>query len=395
MNRLIAETRLEVDAGRVPERLEALLPAIRDRRAEIEQARRMPLDLVESLRRTGLFALGVPRVVGGAEASPLEMMRAIELVATADGSAGWCAMVGVANNVSAGYMEEVGAREVFADPSLPTAGIAAPAGAATRVPGGVRVSGRWPFASGISHSRWLWAGCLVMQDGKPVMTPHGPEIIHVCMPAAEAEIHDTWHVSGLCGTGSFDFSVRDVFVPDRHVFALLDPAGHRSEPLYRMPALHLFVFQVPCVSLGIARAALDELSEVARTKVPTMYMAPLADKAVVHIELARAEAALGGARAFLYELAGEMWDVVRGGRTPGARELALSRIAATQAAETGASVARIANTLAGGASIYTSSSLQRHARDAEAITHHFTMAPHTWEEAGRVMLGREPIAAVF
>lgn len=375
--------------------IQDLLPVIRARRDDIERNRQLPRDIVDALCRTRVFALSVPAALGGDEASPLELMRAIETVATADGSSGWCTMVGLGNNVVAGYLPESGAREIFADPTVPVAGIAAPAGQATRVDGGVRVSGRWPFASGITHASWLWAGCLVMQNGQPKMTPHGPEIVHVCMPVSDVEVHDTWYVSGLCGTGSNDFSATDVFVPEERTFALLDPTGHRSEPLYQMPPLGLFVFQVPCVALGIARAALDELSELAQSKVPTLYSSALADKAVAHVEVARAEVSLGSARAMLHEVVEDIWDTVRGGSAPTPRQIAMGRAAATNAAETGAAVTRTVSRLAGGTAIYDSSPLQRHARDADAVAHHFTMAPHTWEEAGRVLLGRETIAPVF
>ena len=375
--------------------LAALLPTIRTRRQEIEQARRMPPDLAAALRETGVFTLSVPRAIGGHEATPVELMKTIETVAAADGSAGWCTMVGLGNNIAAGYMNESGAKEVYADPTAPSAGIAAPAGKAVRVDGGVRVNGRWPFASGITHCDWVWAGCLVMDNGRPRMTPMGPEIVHVCMPLREVEVHDTWHVSGLCGTGSHDFSAADVFVPDRRIFALLDPSGHRMEPLYQMPPLGLFVYQLVSVSLGIARAALDELVALAQTKVPSLYTTVLADKTVPQVELARAEAALGGARSFLYDVVDDIWQSVSAGREVTRRQLAMGRLASIQAAETGATVTRTVNTLAGGSSIYLDSSLQRHARDAEAVTHHFTVAPHTWEEAGRVLMGREPLAPIF
>lgn len=379
----------------VSKRIQKLLPAIRKRRAEIEHARRLPRDLADELQSAGVFSLSVPRAIGGEEAAPADILDAIESVATADGSTGWCSMIGIGNNVVGGYMDEGGAKEVFADPTAPTAGLAAPAGSAVRVDGGVVVNGRWPFGSGITHCDWVWAGCLVMEGGKPRMTPMGPEIIHAFMPVNEVVIHDTWHVSGLCGTGSNDFSAADVFVPERRIFALLDPVGHRKEPLYQMPPLLLFTFQVAAVSLGIARAALDELNEVAQSKTPTLYSQVLADKSVVHIDYARAEAALGGARSFLYDSVEAMWRSVSSGRAPSKRDLAEGHIAATHAVETGASVTRTANTLAGGSSIYSASALQRHARDAEAVTHHFTVAPHTWEEAGRVFLGREPLIPVY
>jgi alkylation response protein AidB-like acyl-CoA dehydrogenase len=375
--------------------VERLLPEIRARRAEIERTRQLPSDLAAGLCKTGIFSMTVPRAIGGAEASLLDVMRTIETIAAADGSTGWCAMIGLGNNIAAGYMSEDGAREVFADPEKPTAGIAAPAGQAVRADGGVRVSGRWSFASGIAHCEWVWSGCMVMENGRPRMTPNGPETIHVCMPVDEVEVHDTWRVSGLCGTGSNDFTATDVFVPGQRIFALLDPAQHRKETLYQLPPLGVFVFQLVCVSLGIARAALDELVEIAQRKTPTLYQSVLADKAMAQVEIARAEAALGGARSFLYQTAQDIWQTVVTGRLATDRQIALGRIAATQAAATAAAITRTANTLAGGSSIYSSSSLQRHARDAEAITHHFTVAPHTWEEGGRVLLGRSPIAFVF
>jgi indole-3-acetate monooxygenase len=162
-----------------------------------------------------------------------------------------------------------------------------------------------------------------------------------------------------------------------------------------MPPVQLFVFKLASVSLGIARSALDELTEMAQAKVPTMYQAPLADRPATQIELARAEAALGGARAFLHDTAHEMWETVLAGKPVTDRQLALARAAAAHAVETGTSVTRTANTLAGGSAIYTKSAMQRFARDAEAMTHHFTVAPHVWEEAGRVLLGRKPNTPAF
>jgi alkylation response protein AidB-like acyl-CoA dehydrogenase len=368
---------------------------IRSRRDDIEKGRRMPGDLVDRMRDTGIFSLPVPRAIGGEEASPADLMRAIEMVATADGSAGWCAMIAASANMAAGYMNEQGAREVVADVTTPRAGIAAPSGGAVKTDGGVRVSGKWSFASGITHCDWVWAGCLIMENGKPRMTPHGPEIVHAWMPVHDVKVLDTWHVSGLSGTGSNDFTATDVFVPQQRLFALLDPTNHRKEPLYQMPPIPMFVAQLASVSLGIARSALDELTDLAQKKVPSMYMAPLADKAVAQVELAKAEAALHAARSFLYETVEEQWRVVSMGRPPDRRLKALARLAAINATDTGAAVTKMANTIAGGSSIYLSSSFQRHARDAEAITHHFTVAQHVWEEGGRVLMGREPLAAAF
>lgn len=304
-------------------------------------------------------------------------------------------MIAVANNGAAGFAPDAGAREVFADPTAPCAGIFAPSGAAVRVDGGVRVSGRWQFASGISHCDWVWLGCVVMQDGQPRMTPTGPEIIHAFVQVKDVEIHDTWFVSGLCGTGSNDVSAKDVFVPDRRIFDIMDPSTHRKEPLYHLPPIGAFVSHVAAVSLGLARGALDLLLELAQNKVPALSTAVLADRSMAQIELARAEATLASARAFFYETVNDLWQTVREGKQAALRQIALNRLACANAAEAGASVTRTANSLAGGSSIFQASPLQRYARDAEAVLHHFTVAPHVWEDVGRVLLGRQPLAPMF
>jgi alkylation response protein AidB-like acyl-CoA dehydrogenase len=377
------------------ETLKKLLPDIKARRDEIEKTRHLPADIAQGLKDARVWAQSVPKAVGGDESAPTDIMRTIETVATADGSAGWCTMIG--QGTIGGYMNEIGAKEIFgADPTISVAGIAGPLGKATRVDGGVKINGRWAFASGVTHSPWVWAGNFVFgDDGAPVMTPHGPEFIHVVMPKTDVEVLDTWFVSGLCGTGSNDFTANDVFVPDHRIFSLFDPSGHRQEPLYRFPEVALFVSGVASVGLGIARAALDEFAESAQSKMPAMSMVPLAQKPAAQIELARAEAALGGARSFLYDTIEDLWQTVTAGREPTIRQRGLARVAAVQVAETAAAVTKRVATLAGASALYAGSPLQRHARDAEALSHHFTMSAHTWEDAGRVFLGLQPTGPVF
>lgn len=372
----------------------ALLPQIRARREEIERARQLPVDLVESLTATGVFGACVPRVYGGGEVAPDELLSTIEQISAADGSTGWCAMLAMTTGLAAGYMPEAGAREVFADPNRLRALIAEPAGAVTRVDGGIKISGRWRFGSGVNHADWMVVGGIVMEHGQPRMTPHGPEIIHGFVWMDDMEIHDTWHVSGLCGTGSHDVSCEDVFIPEQRSFSLFNPEA-RPEALYQMPGLSIVAPPVAAVGLGIARAALDELCELAQAKTPALSMVPLPQKPVMQVELARAEGELGSARTFLHETVDDVWRAVLGGNQPAARQLALVRIASNQATETSARVARMASTLAGGTSVYTASSLQRHARDADVLTHHMTQSPHVWEDAGRTLLGLDRLAPIF
>jgi alkylation response protein AidB-like acyl-CoA dehydrogenase len=379
----------------VIDRVDQLLPVIRSRRDEIETARLLPPDLVHQLQQTGMFAMGVPRAIGGDEAPLVELMSIIEKVAAADGSTGWCTMIGITSNSAAGYMPDSGAKEIFVDPNVLTAAIAAPTGRADPNDDGMRISGRWSFGSGITHSEWVWVGAIVMDGDQPRMTPQGPTIVHAFLPTRDVEIHDTWFVSGLQGTGSNDVSASGTVVPEDRIFSLFDASGHRPEPLYQLSPAGLFVAQVAAVSLGIARAAVDELVELAPTKVPAMSTAVLADKPVAQIEIARAEAALVGARSFLYDTVDDVWQTLATGDAFTLRQEALLRAAGVNAVETAARVTSAMNTLGGSSSIYSSSSLQRHARDAEAITHHFTAAPHVWEDVGRVLLGREPTMPVF
>jgi alkylation response protein AidB-like acyl-CoA dehydrogenase len=176
---------------------------------------------------------------------------------------------------------------------------------------------------------------------------------------------------------------------------LFNSAGFRPEPLYQMPVLSQVAPAIAIVAVGIARAALDEVAELASSKTPSMSTASLAEKPVTQVELARAEGALGAARSFLYDTVDDIWQTVLAGDEPTMRQRSLCRIASSQATETAARVARTVSTLAGGTSVYNSSSLQRHARDTDVITHHFSQSPQVWEDAGRTLLGMEPVAPLF
>jgi alkylation response protein AidB-like acyl-CoA dehydrogenase len=377
-------------------KLRELLPRVRERREEIEEARQLPHDIVSDLAASGVFKLGLLSVYGGDEASPTDLMRAYETVSVADGSTGWVTMIGAGGALFAGMMDETGFKEVFADPSWPTAATVPPKGVAVPVEGGFKLSGRWPFASGIMHCDWVAAGCVILYDGQPRMTPMGiPEVIWGWMPTSDIEIHDTWYVSGLRGTGSNDYSGKDVFVPQHRTFHLFDTTNHRSEPTVRLPGVAGFAAQVASVGLGIARAALDDLIDLAGGKMPTMSTTSLAAKAATQIEVAALEGKLAGARSFLYDSVDDVWETLLAGSEYTPRQNALVRLAACQAAETSAAVAHRVNTIAGGNSLYLSSSIQRHARDADAVTHHFVVSPATLEDAGRVLLGLEPSSPLF
>src|SRR5947209_18784402 len=178
----------------------------RERAAETEAGGRLAAEVGDALRASGLHRAGAPAALGAAEAPPAVTLRCAEEVARGDASAGWCVSIAATSSLLAGWLERDAAEEVFGDPRTIAAGVWAPRGSARRVDGGYRVSGRWPFCSGITHSDYLFSGSLVEGDRAPTV---------VGIPTAELEIADTWHTTGLRGTGSHDAVAADVFVPVR------------------------------------------------------------------------------------------------------------------------------------------------------------------------------------
>jgi alkylation response protein AidB-like acyl-CoA dehydrogenase len=212
-----------------------LAPQIRAAREELETTRQLPPPLVHALAAAGLLQLHLPRSMGGWELPPLTAFRAIEALSQLDGAVGWCAMIATAFSLSAGWLRaEVGRTLCGQPPDLRVAGSIRPQGQAYPVAGGYRIRGRWTFASGIPHAHWLSCPCVVMEGERPRVTSDGtPETRDMWIPAAAATIEDTWSVVGLCGTGSHDFRVDNVFVPATHSFSLADPAQETDRSINR------------------------------------------------------------------------------------------------------------------------------------------------------------------
>jgi indole-3-acetate monooxygenase len=358
-----------------------LAPLARELAPRTERDRRLPDELVERLRRSGLFRAGAPDTVGAAQAPPAVILRAAETVARGDASAGWCVSIAATSSLLGGWLPEQGLAEVFGDPELVAAGVWAPRGRATLVDGGYRVSGTWSFCSGIMHSDYLFGGCLVeseQEGGAPTPCVLG-------FPVSELEIADSWNTSGLRGTGSHDATADNVFVPEHRSLWLLDPPTSDAA-LYRFPVLAFFALSISAAALGNARGAIDDLVELAGVKVGQGSSRTLAQRPATWSVVAQAEAALRAARALYYEAIDQAW---RAAETPEpvSTELRLGlRLAATHAVRTAADIARQMYDLGGGSAIYDGSPLQRRFRDAHTATAHFQVNPATWELAGRILL---------
>jgi alkylation response protein AidB-like acyl-CoA dehydrogenase len=357
----------------------------RELAATTERERSLPQTLLTELCATGLMRAGVPAGLGGLEAPPATTLRGAETIARGDASAGWCVSIAATSSLLSAYLPEQGAAEIFTDPQMVAAGVWAPRGKAVPVDdGGVRVSGRWQFCSGISHSQWLFAGC-VLDD--PQTSDNGPVLRVVALPTADLEILDTWHTSGLCGTGSHDALANDLFVPSHHILSLVDSGPRVDTPLYRFPVFGFFALSIAAAALGNARGAIEDLTELAVAKTAQGSGRTLAERPATQAAVGEAEAALRAARSLYYEAVEEAWAAAQP-QAPVAEELRLGlRLAATHAVRSAADVARSMYDLGGGTAIYEDSPLQRRFRDAHAATAHFQVNPAIWELTGRVLLG--------
>jgi alkylation response protein AidB-like acyl-CoA dehydrogenase len=368
---------------------------LRERASEIEDARRLPRDLSDRFARAGFYRMCVPEAYGGLELPPAETMEAIEILARADAASAWCVFIAATSGTVLALLPEASAREVFAKPETLLSGVFAPRGKAVVVDGGFRVDGQWQWGSGTQNADWIMGGCQVLRGGQPELLRNGtPRSRMMLVPASQVEFIDTWYVSGLSGTGSTDFAIRDVFVPDGRAVGL-GVDGPLPRPLYAFPQFGLLAMGIAAVSLGLARAAIDELVAVAGGKTPSGSARPLAQRASTQSDVARAEATLRSARAFYYEAIEAAWQsALSGGRIEVEHRRDI-RLATTHATHACAGAVDRMYELGGGTSVYRRSPLQRIFRDVHVATQHMMVASGTFELTGRLLLGLDTDVAVL
>ncbi len=371
------------------ERARALAPVVEKWRNAGEQERHMPRLLFEALRDAGVFRMSVPKAVGGAEVDEETILQVIEELSRQDGSIGWNVMIASGTAIAASYLPAEALREVYrGGPNTVIAGALLPQGAAIPVPGGFRLTGRWTFASGCHQADWMAGSSAVMANGTPRLRPDGrPDIRTFILSVGDCEILDTWHTAGLRGTGSHDWQVTDLFVPEERSVPVLRDGP--SEP----GSLHIRDFaayagpRVAAVALGIARDAIDSFTALAMTKTPVLGTSTLATQHTTHERVGRAEALLRSGRAFLYETGRELpygptWSE---GLSDDLRSRI--RLASAHAAQSAAEAVDLMFNAAGTTSIYTSSRLERCFRDVHVATQHVAVAPSNIEMVGQYFLG--------
>jgi indole-3-acetate monooxygenase len=367
-----------------------LTPLIEQYRDEGERQRRLPQPLFQALRDAGLFSLWVPRSLGGAEVDVETSMRVVEELSRLDGAVGWNVMI--AGNTSILWANL--APEVTDDMLRESAGhviagtVTSGSGTASSVPGGFRVSGRWPFASGCHQADWLVSVCHIVEDGQPRLASDGnPQPYTFVLPAKQCEILDTWDTVGMRGTGSHDFLADDLFVPDGRYFLARGGRSYQSGPLYNTPFYHLWAPNIAAVALGIARAAIDLFLELAAVKKPSRSAVVLAQRETVQEKVGRAEAFLRTSRAFVYDTVRDTWPLLASGQPIPEHLTALNRLAASSAVEYCIAAVDLVFTMAGTSSVYTRSRLERCFRDIHVVRQHAVVSPNGVIQAGRQFLG--------
>jgi indole-3-acetate monooxygenase len=380
---------MPTEAERILSAVREVAPTIAERAPEIESARTLPLDLVHKFTSIGLFRMLVARIHGGLEIEFPPTIDILAELAAADGSVGWTVMIGCETPQILCLLPRASFDQIYSSgPDVICGGTFAPQGTAAIASGGYQVSGRWGFASGCRHAQWLFANCIVTRDGKPEMSPAGGMPVTRCAvaPASNWTIHDTWHTSGMRGTGSNDISI-DAEIDEEWTFDLFGGQPSVPGPLF-VGSIFQASLHIGAVALGIAEGALRDVVRFAGTNKRRLYSAQsLADSQLFQYRLGHAQADTQAARAVLHERAESYWAHAQAGAIP--PELRTNILQTTAwVVETSARVVDTCYTAAGGSAIYQSSPLQRRLRDIHTLTQHASTQESVFATAGAELLNR-------
>jgi indole-3-acetate monooxygenase len=365
--------------------VDSIAPVLAGHAPLSEKLGRMDAPSIEAVRSTRLLGLFAPRELGGVEADPVTVALVLEALARIDGSASWTIGILGSAPVFGAYLPAATARRIFAEGVPPMAGSFLPKGQAEPVSGGYRVKGRWPFASGIHHADWVNATAFVPGRAQP------EGLRTVLLKREQVFIHDNWQVAGLRGTGSSDFSVEDVLVPEEMTFSFMDLSHGNAVTggaAVRLGLPALFASFHIGIPLGIARRALDEITTQAIEKGRGFPPSPLQTHPHFQSALGKAEIELASARALSLHLLSELYAETEGGRTPPAPRQAEARAAATYVTEVAQRVTTVAFQAAGGGALFDANPLQRCFRDISAAGQHFVVSQTSYRALGQFKLNQ-------
>ncbi len=365
---------------------------------EAQQLRYVPQWAIDKLHEQGLFNFTLPENCGGEDASVRETIEVLEKISAIDGSVGWNVMIGSEINamVAGGIPDEL-IQEVFLDnPKVVCCGGGGPGtqpSRAVKVDGGWKVWAQSSFMSGCHNSAWAIQTAPIFDGDKPMLNDQGqPTIRSFFIPRDQWEIVDTWDVASLRGSGSHDVKSEGAFISDRYAdVQLMLPAKHSMNPVFRMPVNVRLSFNKAGVAIGVARGAIDAVSDLAQNKTPWLSGSLLKDRPMAQYRMGEAEATLRAAKAFLLEAMDGVADSLKDGQAePSWESLKIARLACLHAAQSSMHVVDLMHNTAGTSAIRMTSPMERKLRDAHGAASHRWVGPQLYEELGKVFLGHQP-----
>ncbi|MBB96048.1 MAG: acyl-CoA dehydrogenase [Rhodobacteraceae bacterium] len=376
-------TRPEPDLARQAQdaALADLCTTIRGRRAEFEQLRHIPRDIVEGFKRAGVYRAFVPERLGGDAITPMAFLHKIETLSAADPSAGWVASFGVTPTYLASLPQATFDEIYGGNPDTVFAGGLFPPQPAYKVDGGIEVSGRWAWCSGSMCADLLGGGIKIEGEGSPLPRT-------AVMPRAKVTIDETWDTIGLRGTGSHDLVADKVVVPEDWTFIRGSKSG-MEDAIFRYPSMSLAAQVLAVVALGAAREAIDYIKSDAAQKASITGAPNPGQRPYVQGAIARAEATLAGARAQFYDITAQAWDELQHAPEVSRDTHVKLRLASTMAAHDGAEAARQAFLVGGASAMMADHPLGKLMVDAACVAQHAFMGEGTWTAAGAAMFGQQ------
>jgi alkylation response protein AidB-like acyl-CoA dehydrogenase len=372
---------------------ESLNPLIRQLRHTTENERRIAEPIVQAIRKTNLCRM-LLEAGAAPQYTPEEWLTVLETLAGAEASVSWLIWNNTLSCFWARSLDDAGRARVFGDSSRLFAGSTRPTGQAVTTQGGFRLSGRWSLVSGCELADYVHLMSLVHENGAPrMLAPGQPDLRVLFVPKRRYAILDTWHVGGLRGSGSHDVVVDDVFVPVEDSVAPASPAVSNS-PLVQLPIIPTMIAGMGAQFVGMARAALAVTIEILRNKVSVDPGASIRERPSVLADIASYSAAVTAARSHLHATMEAMWDTVRH-KLPTVEDRAALYSAGLYAAAVARSAVVAMHAAAGTTALYVDCPLERSMRDLQTMDTHIAAQPLWLEDAGRVLVGHEPINPLF
>jgi alkylation response protein AidB-like acyl-CoA dehydrogenase len=368
-----------------------IAPIVRAHSDEAERERRLSQPVLAALREAGLLRMTAPRSLGGLETDPITRALVVEEIGRHDSAAAWTLENPLDWGVMCCRLPDEGAEEIYSGGAdILIAGQFGRPLNATSTDSGYRISGRAPFVSNCYDANWIVSTVLVDVDQH---AEGAPEMRMVYFPREQCEIIDTWNVMGMRGTGSNDISVTDVYVPRSRTFPMVPdfvPGAHYQGPLYQLPVAGVLATGIPTPMLGVARRALDEVTELALTKTPVESRGVLKERPSAQVQLGRAEAILRSGRLLLLHTVHEAWQRCLDGRTHSLAQKADLLLAMTHAMSSAVQAVELACGMAGTTAFRATSPLERCFRDVQTMRHHVWASGERYGTFGQVCLGLPP-----